>query len=74
MTAKVNKPKMTRNLIISLLGGLTTGLAHGAAHYYFGNPESFAAAGVTEVGAVVFTAGFLGTYLTLNLDKLDSVY
>jgi len=60
-----------KDLIISGLGGITSGLTHGAAHYIFGNPESFAAAGVSEVGAVVVATGFAGTYLTLNLDMLE---
>jgi len=65
---------MVRNIIISVLGGITSGAAHGAAHYYFGNPESFASAGVTEVGAVVVATGFIGTWLTLNLDKIENMY
>lgn len=63
-----------RDLIISALGGITSGAAHGAAHYYFGNPESFAAAGVSEVGLVVVATGFAGTYLTLNLEMLEGAY
>jgi hypothetical protein len=61
---------MANDLAISLIGAATNWIAHTAAHSYFGNPESFAAAGVTEVGGVVAGAGFIGTYLTLNLDIL----
>lgn len=63
-----------KDLILSGIAGLTSVLSHGAAHYTFGNPESFAAAGVSEVGAVVLVTSTTGSYLLLNLDQLKGMY
>lgn len=42
--------------------GIGTGLLHGAAHYTFGDPSSFGAAAVSEVGVVVVLSAAALTY------------
>jgi len=63
-----------KDLIISGLGGLATGLTHYAAHMKYGDPAVFEQAGVTEAGIAVSIVAFAGTYLTLNLQILEDAY
>lgn len=63
-----------KDLIISALGGLLTGVTHYTAHMKYGDPAVFEQAGVMEAGLAVSIVAFAGTWLTLNLEILEDTY
>lgn len=54
-------------LITSGIGAIIIGLAHGGLHLFFGDPTSFVAAAVTEVGIGVTIASFFVIFFALTM-------